>query len=282
MRRLMQPQAVIGAEVLHQPFGLGRGQLADGVHAQGLQPGAGLGADAVDALGRQRPDALRDPTQLQQGQAIGLVQIGAQLGQQLVGRDADRAAQPGGVVHGVLQALAERADTAQRVAINRVLRARHLGQVEVDLVDAPVFHHRGDLDHGGLEQARVAAVLVEIRGQQDGIGRQGRGLHQAHGRVHAKGAGRVGGGGDHAAAGVMAEGGKAQRTIWLRLGLVAAPPADDHRLAGELRVAQQFNGRVEGVHVQVGDPASAHAGPNCSAWARCPLAWVIRPGDRIR
>jgi hypothetical protein len=35
-----------------------------------------------------------------------------------------------------------------------------------------------------------------------------------------------------------------------------APAADHHRQALELRVAQQLDGRVERVHVEVGDAAS--------------------------
>jgi len=51
------------------------------------------------------------------------------------------------------------------------LRARHVGQVDVDLVDAAVLDDRCEFRDGCLEEPRVAAVLVEIGGQQDRVGR---------------------------------------------------------------------------------------------------------------
>ena len=57
------------------------------------------------------------------------------------------------------------------------------------------------------------------------------------------------------AAGVVAQAEEAPRAVAQGLGLVALSAADHHRQAAQLRVAQQFDGRVERVHVEVGDQA---------------------------
>jgi hypothetical protein len=87
------------------------------------------------------------------------------------------------------------------------------------------------------------------------VGQRG-GLHQAHAAADAEIARRVGGGGDDAAPGIAGQRGEAAGAVGQQRGLVAAAAADDHRLALELRVAQQFHRGIEGVHVQVGDPAA--------------------------
>src|SRR4029453_16795460 len=94
--------------------------------------------------------------------------------QQLVGGDTDRTAQAGGGTHVVADVLRQRAYAAEWVVAHRVLRAGHLGQVDVDLVDAAVFDQRRDLGHGRLEAPRVQAVALEIGGQQQRVGRRPR------------------------------------------------------------------------------------------------------------
>jgi hypothetical protein len=108
-------------------------------------------------------------------------------------------------------------------------------------------------------KARVAAVLVEVGGQQQRVRRQCSGFHQAHARMQPKCAGRISGGGDDTAAAVLPQRGVAARAIGHQFGLMAPAAADDDRPAVEFRVAQQFDRRVERVHVEVGDVAVLHA-----------------------
>ena len=148
------------------------------------------------------------------------------------------------------------AHAAEPVVPDRVVHAGDLRQVDVDLVDAAVLDVRRDLGDRGLEEARIVPVLVEVGRQQHRVGRQQRGLHQAHARMHAEVARRVGGGGDHAAAGVAAQRRETQAAVGQAFGLMAPPAADHHRQPAQLRVAQQLDRRVERVHVEVGDPAA--------------------------
>ena len=85
------------------------------------------------------------------------------------------------------------------------LATRHIGEVDVDLIHAAVFHHRRDLGHDVLEGSRVLAVLGKVYRQQNRLRAQPRRLHQAHGRAHAKLARWVSGSGDHAAPGVAGQ-----------------------------------------------------------------------------
>jgi hypothetical protein len=131
----------------------------------------------------------------------------------------------------------------------------HVGEVDVDLVDAPVFDLWCQAPHGGLEQARVPAVFVEVHWQQHRLGCELRGLHDAHARVGTQGPRLVGGGGDHAAAGIVGQARKATRAVGRPHRRMGSASANDHRLPAKLGIAQEFHRRVERVHVEMGDEA---------------------------
>src|SRR5258706_11985507 len=73
--------------------------------------------------------------------------------------------------------------------------------------------------------------------------------------MHAEFARDVGGVRPPAASGVV---GKALEPGGATAPGAAAAPANDHRLAGKLRVAQQLDGGVERIHVQMRDAPLAH------------------------
>ena len=133
----------------------------------------------------------------------------------------------------------------------------HVRQVDVDLVDAVVLDPRRDRAHRVLEEPRVFPVRVEIGGQQHGVRRELRRLHQPHGRMQAQRARLVGRGRDDAATGVVAQcRERADRSAGAGVHeprLVPAATTDDDRPADELRIAQQLDRRVEGVHVEMRD-----------------------------
>ena len=188
--------------------------------------------------------------------AIGLVELGGDLREQLVRRDADRRRQSGRRAHRVLDRLRERAYLGERVGLRFLARDGRgridVGQIDVDLVDPAVLDLRRDRGDGLLEEARIAPVRVEIDRQPDRVGRETRGLHEPHAGVDAECARLVGGGRRHAATDIIAE--RAER-------LRAHPPwrraaaADHHGLAAELRMAQELDGRIERIHVEMGDEA---------------------------
>ena len=273
---LMQPCAVAFAEVLQQPSGVAFGELADGLDAVGFEFFVGLGPNAVDLAAGQWPDEALQIGLVDDGNALGFVELAGHFGQEFVGRYADRAGQARGLKDAFL-------DQARQHPTAFALAAGHVGEVDVDLIHATVFHERRDLGDDGFEAARKVPVTLKVHRQQNGVGAQLGGLHQAHGRADAKGAGGVGGRGDHTSAGVAQQAReKGQRNVaqaiqkglgvpfaigvgglQLSQQIVLAPPstANDHRQALELRVTHELAGRVERVHVEVGDAAdgSVHA-----------------------
>ena len=102
MRRVEHPRTGVFAEVFNQQGGIAVGEFADGAYAQRFQLRRCLGADAVDLARGQRPDACGYVVKTQHGDTAGLVQIGGDFRQQLVGRDTDGARQPRGLAHGGL------------------------------------------------------------------------------------------------------------------------------------------------------------------------------------
>jgi len=213
-----------------QQRGRGGGELADGPDAERRELRLGLRPDAVDPPYRQRPDPRLEIAVLDDREPVGLVHVGGELGELLVRRDADRAGQAGRRPDRRLQPAPE-----HRAAFE--LDTGDVAEIEVDLVDAAVLHHRGDLDHGGLESARHRTVAIEVGGQEHAIRAELAGAAQCHARTNAEAARRIVGGGDDAAGGRV------------------AGPADGDRPVGKLRSRQQLDRRIEGVHVEVGDAA---------------------------
>ena len=95
----------------------------------------------------------------------------------------------------------------------------------------------------------------------------------------------VGAGGDHAAACIVAQPCVLTRAIGARDRLVPPPAADHDRLAAQVGVAQQLDGRVERVHVEVGNEALGWHGHEWIVGQYCGFEQLIarartHPGSR--
>ena len=221
----------------------------------------------------KRPDATLQVAFLHDGNAVGLVKFAGHLGQQLVGRHANRAGEAGLFKNRPLDQPRQRPPAVP-------LATGHVGEVDVHLVNAPVFYLRRDLGNLAFEQARKAPDFVKIDRQHDGLRAQLGRLHQAHGRTDAKLPRRIGRGGDHAPANVIFEQRKfvhrneTQRPFAM-LGqqrrINRAPPAaNHHRQALELWITQQLDRCKECIHVEMGDaPGQGRClgGGCCRLWS---------------
>ena len=78
-------------EVVDQPLLVFFRQLADGVDTVALQLGVCLGANTVDLAASQRPDHALQVLIVNDGDAVGFVELAGHLGQQFVGRHTHRA-----------------------------------------------------------------------------------------------------------------------------------------------------------------------------------------------
>jgi hypothetical protein len=147
-----------------------------------------------------------------------------------------------------------------RIVADGLLRPWHLGQIDIDLVNAAILDLRRNRAHGILEHPRILAVGIKIRRQQQCVGSELCRFHQTHPRKHAQRAGFVGGRRNHAAAGITAQ--RSERP-GLRFTLRHPPAAaDHHRLAAQMRISQQLDRCVKRVHVEMGD-VTRRAGLRC-------------------
>ena len=110
-----------------------RGQLASSRDAKQLQFLVGLGANAVDFSALQGPDFCLQVFVIDNRNAVGLVELAGHFGQQFVGRHTDRAGQTGCGSDGFL-------NQPRQHPAPFALAARYFGKVNVDLINATVFH----------------------------------------------------------------------------------------------------------------------------------------------
>ena len=157
--------------------------------------------------------------------AAGLVEVGRDLGQELVVGQPDRDAEPELRLHPAREARTASGPGWRGAGAAVPVRSRKASSIETGStsgVSSSISWRTSRPDggiflHVGLDHHRVGA----------GVQR----LEHGHGRAHAIGAGDVAGGGDHAA--------------------LAA--ADDHRLVGERGIVALLDGGEEGVAIDMGD-----------------------------
>ena len=179
---------------------------------------------------------------LEDRDAARLVHFAGQLRQELVRCHANRAGQTGLSFHFALNALGHHAPGCQQAV-------RRVGELGIDFVDATILHARRMSKHHLFKAAREMMVLLEIHRQEDGIRTEFCSLHQAHARVHTKGARLIRGRGNYTAPGIIAQAAKLA-TIFGTFS-ATTPAADNHGSATQLRVSQQLDGSVERIHIDV-------------------------------
>ena len=188
---------------------------------------------------RARPDAGQEPD-VERGeerrllpgrhdcQPARLAPVGRDLGDDLAGRDAERAGQRGRAANGGLDGLGE-------LAGGEEVR-RDLAEVEVALVDPGLLDRGDDLAHRRPDRLRVLAVQVVARPDEDRLRAAPERLGAAHRRVDPERPRDVVRGRDDPAA-------------------VRVAP-DDERLAPQRRILELLDRGEERVQVEVRDDHS--------------------------
>jgi hypothetical protein len=95
------------------------------------------------------------------------------------------------------------------------------------------------------------SVGLKIGWQQNGVRREACGLHHSHRRKHAELARFVSRGSYDTTPGIVSQSHEPSRAIVHLFGRSITAAADNDRLASEFRVSQQFDGRVERIHIEV-------------------------------
>ncbi len=188
---------------------------------------AHLLADAPDEghrLGRQESRGL---ALAQHGKSARLVEVGRELGQELVLRQADR--------HRDADLVLDRArEAGERTGGRAAVQPLGAGEIEEGLVDRQRLDQRREIEHQGAHLAADADVFRHVGRHDGGVRAQPAGLEHRHRRFHPEGAGDIAGGRHHA----------------------APPAADDHRLVVQGGIVALLDRRIEGVaiHMRDGEP----------------------------
>src|SRR5947208_14650038 len=200
--------------------------VADRLQADLLEPIGGLGTDAQDLPDGERSEEFHDVVRKDDGEPIGLFEIGGDLRGCLRRGDADGA--------GESLLLAERGLELHGEFPSPVVVAATTGRhIEVALLDPGGLEVVGEPPQEFHDLAAHTAIELEVRGDEDGVGAQPNRLDTRHRRPHAEFPRFVARGEDDAS------------------GMLARIGPDDDRLPFELRILADFHRSVEGVHVHM-------------------------------
>ena len=158
------------------------------------------------------------------GEAARLVEIGSDLGEELVVGEADG----NGDADFVLDAFCEASHADGGACVVQALGAR---EVEKGLVDGDRFDEGRQIAHQRANVARDRCIFSHVGFHDDGFRAGGERLEHGHGGADAADARDVAAGGNDA----------------------ALAPADDEGLVAKLRIVALLDGGIEGVAIHVGD-----------------------------
>ena len=165
------------------------GELADGANAHGLELGARHLAHAPEAGDGQRPEELRLATEGNHHEAVGLLEVGGDLGHEHVRGNPHG----GGEVDAGLDHRLDGPGDGGAVTVKSSTR-RH---VEKGLVDGHGLHERGEAGEDAHDLAGDRGVLVHVHGQEDALRAEAEGAADGHGGMDAEAAGLIGCCGHH-------------------------------------------------------------------------------------
>src|SRR6266571_5469428 len=213
-------------EQLHEILTIVLLHVADRLQADLLESIGGLGTDAQDLPDGERSEEFHDVVRLDDGEPIGLLEIGGDLRGRLRRGDADRA--------GESLLLPDRGlDLPGKVPSSAVIAATTGRHIEVALFDPGGLEVVGELAQEFHDLAAHAAIELEVRRDEDSIGAQPNRLDARHRRPDAEFPRFVARGEDDAS------------------GMLARIGPDDDRLPFELRILADLQRGVEGVHVHM-------------------------------
>ena len=236
-RALLQAFGV-AAEQGPQPRRRGLAQVTERVDAECLDFRCRLRAEAEQFSNGQRVEQVAHVRFAHDDEAVRLAQVGCDLGDQLVGRNAHGRSE--------FRPLTDAALDFARNVLRAAEGALARGHVEKRLVERESLHQRRELVEHGEDLLRHRAVMTDARMHHDRLGATAQRFACRHCRVHAELADFVARGCDDAT--------------------IAAATHDDG-FAAQLRVVALLDRCVERIHVDVQDGTGRFHGE-----ARCPGA----------
>ena len=169
-----------------QQLAVGAGQLSDGADSQVLELAGRSRAHIKQFAHGGGPDHLTGVVGRDDGEAVGLVVVAAELGEDLVPADADRDGDAQLADH-ALRYLARHEQCLASLQVDRA------GEVEPGLVEAEGLHEVGVLVVDLARQTRVTHIEAIAWRHHDGVGTGAAGLPQGGARLDATAFGWVAG-----------------------------------------------------------------------------------------
>ncbi len=177
-------------EAPHQQGRLERSQVADGPDSVVLECMARLGPDTPQAPDGQRRQEGGFVARRDDDQAVGLAQLGGDLGHQLGRRDPDGSRQSDLVGDGAFDGNGDLGWVAEE--------GLGAGHVEEGFVDRDRLDEGGEAPHDGHHLTADGGVLAAVNGQEDSLRAERAGRSQRHRRADAERSRLVRGRADHA------------------------------------------------------------------------------------
>ena len=245
-KRARRPQlaAEVGAEALAQhPLGGLRNSRERGQPQLG-QPRDGLRPDARHEPRRRAGEARARLLAAEHHEARGLLRVGGDLRDELVGADAHRAGDPG------------RLEDLRHEPAHRRARGEQAAHVEVRLVEPDDLDALDGPAHDLHDPPRDLAVGGEVGRQEHRLRAQPPRARRGHRRAHPEAARLIARGRHHRA---------------------RPAPRDDHRQPAQLGPAPQLDRDVEGVAIHMGGEQLGGLDGHCQANLAPPPAGARTP-----
>jgi len=211
-------------EMLAQEIQTARAQVGAGLDAQPAHLGRRRRPDAMKLAHRQAGDKIRAARRGNDAQAVGLVLVRGDLGQELVVRHPGRSRQVRRFLDAGTDLLGDLGGRGHALQV--------VGDVEIGLVQRQGLDERRIVEEDFADLVRHLAINVEAVLDEDEVRAFALGGDRRHGRAHAVDA----------------------RLIAGRRDDPAQPaPADGHGLAAQLRKVALLDRREKGIHVDMDD-----------------------------
>jgi len=226
VRQLAQPVGEAAHRVAEQ-LQIGGAHVDETLDPLRAQFFGGHRADAPERVDRELLKKRLDAIGTDDGEPVGLLPAGRDLGEELVGGDPGRRGQSDVRADPLLESPCDRR--------RERLTPRVLGHVEVRLVERQRLDERRHLAENREHRIGRRLVAGEVGTDDEEGGAEAHGAGHRHRRVDAEGARLVAGRGDHAPP----------------LG----PSAHGERLAAQRGIVALLDRGIERVHVDVNDPS---------------------------
>ena len=208
-------------------------EIAEGEEAGLVEDFFGGGADAVNFADGQFAEEFGFAGLADEGEAVGLLEVTGEFGEEFVGGDADAGGDTALAANGFLHRAADGERGFEEFVMRAAAGFEKVGEFHVGFVDGDLFDGRARVAHDVHDFAGFFAIEIDAGRDENPVRAEAAGGGAGHGGADAEFAGFVAGGANDAAAFGRA--------------------ADNDRFAFEGGIFALLDRGVKGVHIEVKD-----------------------------